>query len=86
MLGIPHETALGTADTPSQPDPIPDEGGDLDDPNLNAAPACQEDPPEARNHRAGEGQIAPAYDTVLQLIVDLPTPEQNWIYPELETV
>lgn len=85
MLGIPQETALGTADPPSQLGPIHDEGGDQDGPNLNADSAGQEDPPEARYHRV-EVQIAPVYDTVLQILLDLPTPEQNWIYPELETV
>jgi hypothetical protein len=79
VLGVP-------ANPPSQLTPIHDEGGDQDDPNLNADTAGQVDPPEARNHLAGEMQIAPAYDTVLQLLVDLPTPEQHWIYPELETV
>ena len=77
---------MGTADPPSQLNPIQDEGGDQDDPNLNADAAGQVDPPEARNDRAGEVQIAPVYDTVLQLLIDLPEPEQNWIYPELETV
>lgn len=86
ILCILQELTRDIACAPRELNSIHNEGGGQDDPNVNADTAGQDDPPEATNHQAGDVQITPTYDTVLQLLVDLPTPKQNWIYPDLETV
>lgn len=66
-----------TADAFGQPNAVHNEGGDQDDPNLDGDATGEDNAPEARNQWAGDVQLVPGHDTILELLSIYLNPRNN---------